>query len=208
MNFRFTVVEMSLNRAEFRWKWLKFLQHSFALGGIVCLLFLTLGGAILAGWLTSKVLGIALFAVIALLGFLAWIAVIISVAAGSPDRNWLASALERVDRRLLDRLNTLLFLESRPADTNTESFALRIAKQTQTVLAEKPSPSAFTASRPLLHLCGFILLLSATLLLFQLYSPWDRLVAADKSRISRQPRPEKPMDLALPATNNVEQDRI
>ena len=208
MNFRFTVVETSLNRAEFRWKWLKFLQYSFALGGIVCLLFLIVGGTILAGWLTSKALGITLVAVIALVGFLAWITVLISVAASSPDRNWLASVLEKVDRRLLDRLNTLLFLESRPADTNTESFALRIAKQTQTVLAEKPSPSAFTASRPLLHLCGFILLLSGTVLLFQLYSPWERLLAADKSRISRQPRPENPMDLALPATNNVEQDRI
>ena len=208
MSFRFTVVETSLNRAEFRWKWLNFLQHSFVLGAILCLLFLILGGAVIAGLLTSKALGITFVAIIGLLGFIAWITVLISVAAGTPDRNWLAAALERVDRRLLDRLHTLLFLESRPADTRAESFALRIAKQTQTLLAEKPSPSAFSASRPLLHLCGFILLLSATVLVFELYSPWERLLAADRARISRQPSPEKPMDLALPATNNLEQDRI
>ncbi len=127
MNFRFTVVETSLNRAEFRWKWLKFLQYSFVLGGIVCLLLLILGGVIVAGWLTSKTLGIGLFALIALVGFLAWIAVIISVAAGSPDRNWLASALEKVDRRLLDRLHTLLFLESTDPDCpRRKTLAVRL----------------------------------------------------------------------------------
>ena len=54
MSFRFTVVETSLNRAEFRWKWLKFLQHSFLLGVILCLLVLLFGAAIILGWVTSK----------------------------------------------------------------------------------------------------------------------------------------------------------
>jgi len=187
---------------------LKFLQYSFVLGTILCLVLLALGAAVITGLLTSKALGITLLAIIGLLGFIAWITVLISVAAGNPGRNWLAAALERVDERLLDRLHTLLFLESRPADASSESFAVRIAKQTQIVLAEKPSPSAFSATLPLLQLCGFILGLSATVLLFGLYSPWERLRAADRDRISRQPSPEKPTDLALPTTNNVEQDPV
>ena len=45
MSLRYTVVETSLNRAEFRWKWLKFLQYSFLLGSILCALVL-LGAAV------------------------------------------------------------------------------------------------------------------------------------------------------------------
>ena len=36
MNFRFTIVETTLNRAEFRWKCLKFLRYSMILGTALC----------------------------------------------------------------------------------------------------------------------------------------------------------------------------
>src|SRR3954452_3299772 len=113
MQFRFTIVETSLNRAEFRWKWLKFLQHSFTLGGMLALLVLFFGCAITAGWVTSRSWAITFFAVLGVAGFIAWVVIIINVLAGAPDRNGLVAALERVDRRFLDRLNTLLFLERR-----------------------------------------------------------------------------------------------
>ncbi len=116
MNFRFTVVETSLNRAEFRWKWLRFLQHSFLLGCILCALVLLFGVAIILGWVTSKALATTFFAVLGIVAFIAWAVIIILVLAGSPDRAWLAAALERVNPRLLDRLNTLLFLEHHRRD--------------------------------------------------------------------------------------------
>src|SRR6266567_4307813 len=168
MNFGFTIVETSLNRAEFRWKWLCFWQRSFALATVLCLILLFFGGAILLGLVTSKVVGLAVFVALGIIGFITWVVLVIAVAAGSPDRNWLAAALERVDRRLLDRLNTLLFLERRRGDARTESFALRIAKQTQTVLAEKPSPPSFPATRPLTYLFAFLVALTSTVLMYQL----------------------------------------
>jgi len=116
MNSRFTIVEMSLNRAEFRWKWLKFLEHSFLLGGVLCLVVLLFGGAIVLGWVASKALATTVFAAVGVVGFIGWTIIVISVMAGTPDRGWLAAAVERVDRRLLDRLNTLLFLERRRGD--------------------------------------------------------------------------------------------
>jgi hypothetical protein len=207
MNFRFTVVERSLNRAEFRWKWLKLWRYSFVLGGIGCFFLLGLGGAILAGWLTNKGLALSLIGIGVVLAFIAWFALLISVMAGRADRNWLARAIERVDSRLLDRLNTLLFLESRRGDARTESFALRIAKQTQGLLAQKTTPRPFQRSQTGLYFCAFLVLLTATVFLFQVYSPWKRLVAADKSRLTRHRGPDNPLDLALPSTNNVEQNR-
>src|SRR2546427_5031099 len=206
MNFRFTIVETTLNRAEFRWKWLKFLQHTFLLGAILCSLALLLGVAMLSGWLSSKALATTFFVLLGVVGFIAWIVIIISIVAGTPDRNWLAAAVERVDRRLLDRLNTLLFLERRRGDPRVESFSLRIARQTQGVLAEKASPSPFPGTRQWNFLLAFIVVLIATVLVYQRYSPWERLLAADKARAKNPVRAEKPLELALPTTNNLEQN--
>src|SRR6267154_1506761 len=148
MNFRFTAVETSLNRAEFRWKWFRFVELSSWLGGIVCLLVSALGLAMLFGYLSKKPLAATIFASIAVLACVAWIVVIIYVAAAAPGRNLLAKALERVEPRLLDRLHTLLFLEQHRADPRVESFSMRIARQAQAVLREKGAPKPFPAIRP------------------------------------------------------------
>ena len=205
MNFRFTVVETSLNRAEFRWKWLKFLEHTFLLGIIACGLVLFLGAAIIFGGVTNKALATTFFALLGLAGFVAWAVIVISVLAGGPDRSWLAAALERVDRRLLDRLNTLLFLERRPREARTAAFARRIAQQAQKVLASKAAPSPFPANRAREYLLGFIVVLTATVLEYQLYSPWSRLLAVEKAKATPQAQAEKPQELTLPAADNAEQ---
>jgi hypothetical protein len=205
MNFRFTIVETSLNRTEFRWKWLRFLQYSFVLGTILSLLALFFGGAILCGWVTSKALAVSFFVMLGVVGLIAWAVVILSVMAGAPDRHWLAAAVERVDRRFMDRLNTLLFLEDRRAEPCSESFAHRIARQTQQVVAEKPPPSPFSTARPLTHMVVFLGALTAAVLLYQLYTPWGQLLAAQKPKPAAPAHPQTPLELALPATNNVEQ---
>jgi hypothetical protein len=207
MSFRFTVVETSLNRAEFRWKWLKFLQHSFLLGVISCLLVLLFGAAIILGWVTSKTLATAFFGLLAMGGFVAWAVIIISVLAGSPERTWLAEALERVNPRLLDRLNTLLFLEHRARDARAHSFALRIARQAHGVLSVKAAPTPFSGTRAMEFMLGFIVALTATVLMYQAYSPWTRLLAADKAKATPPAQAEKPLDLTLPTTNNAEQSQ-
>src|ERR1017187_6726032 len=84
MNYRFTVVETSLIRAEFRWKWLKFLQHSFLLGSVLCALVLLFVGGIICGWVTSKALATTFFSLLGMVGFITWAVIIISVMAGSP----------------------------------------------------------------------------------------------------------------------------
>ncbi len=205
MNFRFTVLETSLNRAEFRWKWLRFIQYSSVLGLVLCGLLLGLGLSIWAGWLTSRSLAYAVLGLVCGGGFVAWMVVIISVMASSPDRHRLASAVERVDRRFLDRLNTLLFLEDRKVERPAEAFAVRIARQAQGVLAEHVPPPAFSARAALRWFGAFACVVVSLLLLNQTYSPWHLLMAKTPKLAAKAP--EKPLDLALPPTNNVEQNR-
>ena len=207
MNSRFTVVETSLNQAEFRWKWLRLLRHSFLLGVILCLLVLLFGGTIIFGWVTNKALATTFFALLGMAGFVAWAVILISVLAGAPERSWLAAALERTNPRLLDRLNTLLFLERRRRDSRAHSFALRIARQTTSVMGAKARPSPFPATRVLEYMVGFIVALAITVLVYQFYAPWSRLLAAEKSKAAPAVQAEKPLELNLPATNNVEQSQ-
>lgn len=207
MQFRFTIVETCLNRAEFRLKWLRFLQHTFMLGIILCCVVLSLVFAILHGWLTSKTLAMALVTILAILGIVVWVVIVIAILAGSPERSWLAAAVERVDRRLLDRLNTLLFLEKRPRHPRTDAFAIRIAKQTQAVLASKSSPPPFRGSRPLPYLFTFVVALAATLAICHFYAPWKRLTDRAKLAKAQLPQERQSLELAPPATNNVEQNQ-
>jgi hypothetical protein len=205
MNFRFSVVETNLNRAEFRWKWLRFVQHSAALGSLVCLSLLFFGGAMLAGWVTSKAAATTFFALVGGIAFIAWTVVIISIMAGAPDRAWLAATLERIDRRLLDRLNTLLFLEQRRLDLHTESFARRIARQTAALVADKPVAKPFSSARALSCFLTFLLSLALTAFFYQRYTPWMHLLAAQRGPPATAV-PEKPLELAPPSTNTLEQN--
>lgn len=206
MNFRFTVLETSLNRAEFRWKWLRFVQVSSVLGIVLCGLMLALGLSIWAGWLTSRSLVYALLGVLCCGGFVAWMVLIISVMASSPDRRRLASAVESVDRRFLDRLHTLLFLEEHKGARPAEGFAVRIARQAQRVIAEHAPPAAFSSLNSLKWFAAFASVVTALLLLNQAYPPWH-LLAASAPKSTAAKVPEKPLDLALPPANNVEQNR-
>jgi hypothetical protein len=207
MQFRFTIVETSLNRAEFRWKWLRFLQHTFVLGIVLCLLTLSFALAIVGGWLTSKSTGITIVTILAILGIMAWLVIVIGILASSPERNWLAAAIERVDRRLLDRLNTLLFLEKRPRQPQTDAFSVRIAKQTHAVFVAKPSPPPFRGTQPLVYFFAFLVAAAATFFVCRIYTPWSRLTTPTKlSKV--QPAPDRhSLELAPPTTNNIEQNQ-
>ena len=57
------------------------------------------------------------------------------------------------------------------------------------------------------YMFGFIVALTATVLVYQLYSPWARLLAAEKAKAIPAVQAEKQLDLSLPATNNAEQNQ-
>jgi hypothetical protein len=176
------------------------------------------------GWLTSKPLATTLIALLAVVTFIAWLVIVIAVCARQPNRTRLAAAVEAAEPRLLDRLNTLVFLERLWDSVTAPSIARRIAKQTHEVLlqtraqklpAKGPgSPgsagSGVLGSRrhPLLHLLAFVLLLTAVVFVYERYSPWQRLIAADEKRLAERARPDKPAELSLPPESNVEENQL
>src|SRR5579863_2309194 len=49
--------------------------------------------------------------------------------------------------------------------------------------------------------------MALTVLIYQAYSPWARMLAAQQARYQAPGTPDKPLELDAPATNNVEQQQ-
>lgn len=207
MNYRGTMVEAALNRVEFHWKWLRLLRRASMLGIGLCLGFCAVAYGIRSGALTDRSVAIGVWAALGLAGSVSLCVVAIRILAGGVERRWLGAALERIDRRWLDRLNTLLFLEHQPAEPHTQAFARRIASQAQAVAADVPGPLPFAARNSLLWLVGFFIVLGLTLQYYRTVAPWARLATIDSARHPRTASTTQVAELALP-TNSVETDPL
>jgi hypothetical protein len=203
VNFRFSTIEATLNRAEFRWKWLRLLKYTGMLGIVVCLGLLAFGEALLAGWTLTQGAAWTVLLVLLIAAFIVWTAICITILSGAPERRWLGAVLEKTQPRLLDRLNTLLFLEKQPSDPRSQCFAARIARQTQNVLDEPTTARPFQSTSALIWFAAFIAVLGGTIWFYAGASPWSRLLVAGRTRSQPIPPGDRPFELALP-TNNVE----
>jgi hypothetical protein len=199
-----SVIEGSLKQAVRRRARLRQLQYQATLGGIVCLLYLLLGAAIMRGWVVH--LESATAASWAIIGgsVIAYIVLTIRLAK-SPDRNRLAAALERMNPKLLDRLNTLIFLQKHYENDWQRYYCRRIEQQTQDLMVLSPLRWPVSPWRPLAHLLAFVLLLGVTLEFYKHFDPWSRLQFDQPSALAETVKP-KP-DLALPPENTAEQKR-
>jgi antirestriction protein len=173
------------------------------LGILVCLLLLAFGEAILSGWTMTQGAAWTILLLLLITGFIVWAAVCIGILSRSPERRWLGGVLEKTEPRLLDRLNTLLFLEKQRPEPRLQSFAARIASQTQTVLGEQAAPRPFQSTAALIWFATFIAVLAGTVWFYAGTSPWSRLLVAGRSRSTPIPAGDRAFELALP-TNNVE----
>jgi len=208
MNPRLHLIEVNLKRTAARWRWLRFLQHSSTLGATVCLLFLVVAAALLAGWTPQPVFVTTLEVLFVVGAVLAWFVIGIAIVSKDPQRPWLAGLLERGQPKLLDRINTLVYLEKLARRSSSiRAFYLRIARQAQGVLAEKTPAVPLSPLRAFVHLVIFIAFLAGTIAVYERYAPHQRLQAAREAELAarNKPAPEQAPELALPTNNLVEQ---
>ena len=193
------VVERRLDQAANRWKWLRFGQHAATLGAGLMVLLLLVGAGRVFGGLPAKFV-VASLIVLALLTPLALMVLVLAIVNSRQERAWLARAWERAYAPLLDRLNTLIYLEQEKETPITESFAGRIKKQAHAVLARKDRlPAPFPATRALIHGLIFAALLLATLQFYARYKPWE----PPPVTYQPPPAPSEPPPLVLPPPESV-----
>ncbi len=200
-----SVIDVSLKQAARRRARLRRLQYQATLCGIVCILYLLLGAAIMRGWVIHLESANTASWTIITASVIGYIVLTIRLAK-SPDRNRLAAALERMNPKLLDRLNTLVFLQKRYENDWQRFYCRRIEQQTQGLMVLSPLRSPVSPWRPLAHLLGFALLLGVTLEFYYRFDPWSRLQSDEQPALAGTAKPAKP-DLALPPENTAEQKR-
>lgn len=200
------VIETRLRRAASRQTRLRLLQHTATLASAVTLLLLLLAVGIVRGWWLSRPAATLFCALLALTTVLVWVGLALSVALGQPARDRLAAMIERVHPTLLDRLNTLVFLERLRKDDPRRAFSRRVERQTQDVMLATPVPPPYPARRALVHLGVFAGLLAVTWWMYDRYDPWSRL--RDEEPVEAMEKINAPPpDLSLPAANTAEQNR-
>lgn len=205
-------VEANLKRAKSRWRRLRLLQHTATLTAVVCGLLAIMAWALIAHWTAPPWTAKVTFGLLGFAAVVAWVIVFACVSTHSPNRNWLASLLERGHAPLQDRLNTLVHLET-PARRNAvlRSFYTRIAKQTQSILSGTEPAVPISFHRPAIHSWVAVIAVFATIWIYDRYSPWSRYMTAYQERLhahASEPAPPEPSipELTLP-TNNVSEQK-
>jgi hypothetical protein len=214
VNLRTTAIESSFNRAEFRWKWLRFLRRTMVIGMAACVFAILFGFALRLDWIPTEGIAITCVVLLCTLTIFSWGIMALAVFARVPDRHRLAMVLDKAQPRLLDRLTTLEFLEGNPRrqqrgpvpqTPHAASFAPRIAGQAQEILeSELPRPS-FPALSPVPHLLVFALALGATIAFYRLYTPWQHIGSGRNAKPLALASSQKPLELPVPTTNNLEE---
>jgi hypothetical protein len=204
MNTHYQAIESRLIRAGAWWRLLHFAQRMGVATAGVSLVFLLLGAACTQGWITSRWGAGFLFAVATIVS----LAVLLVLAAASltlsVQRGWLAAMLERARPGLLDRLNTLIYLETQPTQGPWQAFRQRIAGQAGAAVKLPGTRPTFPLARPLISAGIGLTALAFTIWYYSVASPWSQVAAAEAARRIPAVEPEKPAELALPATNSVE----
>lgn len=201
------IIEANLGKAGAKWKWLRFFQHIGTLGATISFCVLLLGIFMQRGWVTSRMTAIGFVVLIVLGGGVAFLFIAALVASKFLSRPWLAEKVEQGEPTLLDRLNTLIFLEKQPENSSLPNrwFQKRIAKQAAAVLSKKPARIPFPARDVLIHNAVFLVLLAGTIYFFHRFDPWSQLHS--NAEIQSASSGHEPGDLELPDANAVEQKK-
>ncbi|MEI7732662.1 MAG: hypothetical protein WCO56_24030 [Verrucomicrobiota bacterium] len=174
MSVNLGILNFRLKQASAQWRKLRFLQQAAWLGAALCLLSLFCGLAMQQHWIGTREGALDCFIMIGMLGFIALLVVFVRSFSSSPERKDVTAALEQANPELQDRANTLVFLQKQPGLVR-QSFVVRIATQTQFILAKVRSPKVFSADPAMQGLAVFLMTLLATVSFYQVFSPYQRL---------------------------------
>ncbi len=203
MIFPSTAVERKLKQTSWNWRWLRALQHTATLGAVLSVMGALLGYMIFYQWISSKNVFIAVIVALALAGCTAWIVILAMMLGSAPKRNWLAGKLEAAHPFLLDRLNTIVFLEKVKQTYLVQSYLRRIRAQATQVLISKPLSTPFSLRQPLVHIFICVLLITGTFHFYHHFQLWNRLHTV----VSVTLLPNVPKEFALPDVNTTEQTK-
>jgi len=191
------LIQQKLDAIDRRWRWLTFWRW---LGNAGCGFGLVWFGLELLAWhkiLTAPWLFYTLIGFFVVGTFVVFLGIVMLLLIKEPHRVWLADKLETGCPGLLDRINTLVFLEK---SRRPQQFLLKrkIEAQAAQVFEKQPVVIPFSP-RPALERLGLFALILAGVVAFDYrYNPFDRLFHPPPASLA--PKGDTPFELV---PNNV-----
>src|SRR5580700_10180896 len=105
------LIQQKIDAVDRHWRWVKFWEYFFATGSVFALAWIALELCAWRGILTTPWVFITFIGLYGIAALLAFMGIAVYVTAREPRRAWLAGRLESGCPGLLDRLNTLVYLE-------------------------------------------------------------------------------------------------
>jgi hypothetical protein len=189
------IIQQHLDQASKQWKWLRFLRHSATLGIIVTFVLLLLGVVVACGWLTSGGVVTVCLVLLVVGAVLALALLGLVVATSEPEQDKLARAIERAHPTLMDRLNTLVFLDRLRETPSVRSYYRRIEGQVHSAFAGRTLGSPFSSARAVARLCALAALIIVTLWFYLQFTPLAAFTATGTQLHGGKPQLEKPFEI-------------
>jgi hypothetical protein len=169
------LIENRLEAVQRKWKWLELGRRIGSAGAGFSLVWFLVQLTAWFGILTSRRTYDILLGLMVITGVAAL--VIIYERTGRKKRAWLANALEKSCPPLLDRVNTLVYLDEKPQHARSLHLRTRIEEQATNVIEAEKNAEPFSPARTLIHLAVFAVLLAGVLFFQKRYDPFRDLMA-------------------------------
>jgi hypothetical protein len=188
------LIQQKIDAVDRHWRWVKFWEYFFATGAVFVLVWIALELCAWRGILTTPWVFITFIGLYGIATLLAFMGIAVYVTASEPRRAWLAGRLESGCPGLLDRLNTLVYLEKlrRPYP-----FALRKQIEAQAAkVFEKETVAAKISSAKAWRLFGLFAALLAGAIAFNHYQhPFARLLHPAQAPAPNSAKNDAPFEL-------------
>lgn len=169
-------LERGLRSTLAQWRRLRLGETLAVLVGVLSLAWLLLGLAVWRGLVREPLLAAALAVLLFLAGGAAFVVVVIACLAARRSRAFLSEHFERAHAALKDRLNTLVWIDTRSSSSTPGSYRQRIERQAREEIAFEAFASPFSGRRLGRRWALSLTLTAATLAFLGHTKPWSRLV--------------------------------
>jgi hypothetical protein len=188
------LIQQKIDAVDRHWRWVKFWEYFFAAGSGFVLAWITLELCAWRGTLTTPWVFITFIGLYGIAALLAFMGIAVYVTASEPRRAWLAGRLESGCPGLLDRLNTLVYLERlrRPYP-----FALRkqIEMQAAKVFEREPVATRISAAKAWRLFGLFAALLTGAIAFNHYQHPFARLLHPAQAPAPNSAKNDAPFEL-------------
>jgi len=181
------LIEQNLSFIRQRLKWLVFGRRIGSAGTVLCLIWFLIQLCAYRGVFTH-LLFFYLFATLMVVASLAalFIAALITFARNE-KRSWIGNELEKGCPPLMDRVNTLIFLDENPRQPPPFRLKSRIEEQAEKVFKTQKTSSPFSPARTFAHLGLFVLMLTGVMFFQIHYDPFGSLQNDSTTTVASKP---------------------